>query len=836
MNSFIKLFIAINMIFIASCDRPKEVSVYLDPNKDVETRTKDLLKRMTLEEKIDMIGGYNVFSIRPSERLKIPEIKMSDGPLGLKHDGIATAFPAGIAMAASWNKELINIVGEAIGREARSKGVHIVLGPAINIHRAPMCGRNFEYYGEDPYLASRMAVAYINGIQKIGVCATVKHFAANNQEYDRHNISSDVDERTLNEIYFPAFKSAIEEGHVGAVMTSYNLLNGVHCSEHHQLIKEILKGRWKFDGFVVSDWGSTYNGIAAVKAGIDIEMPSGSNMNQKNLLPAISSGEINVSEIDDKVRRILHTMFRFGFFDRPQQDSSFLMNFQAPKYIALQAAREGIVLLKNSNRLLPLKRNQVKSIAIIGPNVHPAVTGGGGSSYVTPPYSVSVLDGITQVTGVGKEIFYSKGLEPSYENIFKHSTFYHGEKEKEDLVVELFSNLKMEGTPEVTRVDKNINFISDNDSIEICSKLGYSIRWRGKIKVNESDFYQFVVWSDDSLRLYIDNKLSINFDKDKYRTLDAAELYLKSNSIHDIRLEYYRTSGRGRVAFGWGKPDYLILPEVAKISKQADVAVVCVGFNSQIESEGFDRSFELPDGQGKLIREVANSNPKTVVVLTAGGNVDMTNWIDEIPVLIHSWYLGQEGGTALAEIIFGVINPSGKLPVSFERKWENNACYKNYFVSSNEKRIRYKEGIFLGYRHFDKEGITPMFPFGFGLSYTTFTYNNLTLVPKNMQRGQKLKINFDLTNSGKMDGAEIVQIYVSQSKSKVPRPVKELKRFDKVILKCGETKTLSFEIDESALSYYDVTRNIWVAEPDNYKVLIGSSSKDIRLTGLFKFK
>ena len=404
-NTLCSVLAAAALLFITAA-YAQNLDRYKDPTVAVEERVNDLLSRMTLEEKIDMLGGMEDFYIRPNERLGIPKIKMADGPLGVRNYGKATAFPAGICFAASWNKDLAQRYGEAVGREARSKGVHIMLSPGVNIYRAPMCGRNFEYYGEDPYLASRMVVKYIEGIQSQGVVATVKHYAVNNQEYDRHTVSSDLDERTLREIYLPVFRSAVEEAHVGAVMNSYNLVNGVHCSQNTHLLTEILKGDWKFDGLVMSDWGSTYDGVAAANAGLDLEMPSGAHMNRDTLLPAIRSGKLKVATVDDKIRRMLRIMFRFGFFDREQLDPSLPLYNPDSRLVALQAAREGIVLLKNKGGLLPLDRTKVRSIAVIGPAASPAVPGGGGSSRVQPFRSVSFLDGIIAASGDQVKVLY----------------------------------------------------------------------------------------------------------------------------------------------------------------------------------------------------------------------------------------------------------------------------------------------------------------------------------------------------------------------------------------------------------------------------------------------
>jgi len=639
---------------------------------------------MTLEEKIDMLGGEDSFYIRQNERLGIPKIKMADGPLGVRNYGDATAFPATIGITASWNKALMQDIGAAVGKEARSKGVHIMLAPAVNIHRAPMCGRNFEYLGEDPYLAGQMAASYVKGVQGQGVVTTVKHFALNNQEYDRHNISSDTDERTLQEIYLPAFKAAVDAG-VGAVMTSYNLVNGAHASEHPHLIQDILKGQWKFDGLVMSDWESTYDGVRAANAGLDLEMPSGKFMNRQNLLPALKAGAINERTIDDKIRRLLRVMFRFGFFDRPQENPSLPKYSADSRLIALTAAREGIVLLKNEGNLLPLDRSKVKSILVIGPNAHPAVTGGGGSSRVHPFRSVSALEGLTQIAGSSVKVFYENGLNPA--------------------------------------------------SLAFAAKT--------------------------------------------------------------------------------------------------DAAVVVVGFKPSTETEGSDRPFALAPEEERLIGEVGKLNPHTVVVINAGGNVSMANWIDSAAALLHSWYLGQEGGTALAEVIFGDVNPSGKLPVSFEKRWEDSSSYRSYYPQRNEKRVAYTEGIFMGYRHFDKSQISPMFPFGFGLSYTRFAYSNLKLSSPRIHSGEKLRVRFEIANTGKCAGAEAAQLYLRDLKPREARPLKELKGFAKVFLEPGQSKTVEIELGPEAFSYFHPKQNAWLADPGTFEVLIGSSSRDVLLTQSF---
>ena len=805
---------------------------YKNPGTPVEQRVDDLLQRMTLEEKVDMLGGVDGFYIRPNERLGIPKIKMADGPLGVRNYGPATAFPAGIAFAASWNPELVRRFGEAVGKEARSKGVHIMLSPGVNIYRAPMCGRNFEYFGEDPYLASRMVVAYVTGVQSQGVVATVKHYAANNQEYDRHKVSSDVDERTLREIYLPTFRAAAAEAKVGAVMTSYNLVNSIHASQHHHLINEVLKGDWKFDGFVMSDWESTYDGVAAANGGLDLEMPAGSHLNRDTLLPAIKNGTVTTSVIDDKVRRMLRVMFRFGFFDRAQADSSLPLYNPDSRLIALQAAREGIVLLKNSGNILPFDRKKVRSIVVAGPNAHPAVTGGGGSSRVQPFRAVGILDGITSVAGNDVKVFFAAGVLGDNEETFRSAQFFaeFGGKEARGLKGEYFANKELSGPPALTRVDRRINFQWENTGpAGHLPEDQFSVRWIGTMRVDAQGVYDFIVRGDDGYRLYVNNKLVVDNWQDQAATTVTAAVDLRANSSNEIKLEYYENSGSAEISFGWRRHQEVNNSEAVKLAATSDAAVVCVGFNSETEGEGFDRPFDLPREQEELIREIAKVNKHTVVVLTAGGNVSMTRWSEDVGGLLQAWYPGQEGGTAIAEILFGDVNPSGKLPATFEKLWEENATAASYYDEDKDKRVTYKEGVFLGYRHFDKINIKPMFPFGFGLSYTTFEYRNANIHPKSFTSDQSVTVTFDVTNTGKREGAEIAQVYVRDVESSVPRPMKELKAFQKVRLKPGEKRNVTMELDRSAFSFYDVKQNGWNTEAGEFEILIGSSSRDMKL-------
>ena len=830
----IQYTVTILIVFVLSSSfvAAQSISPYKDAKATVETRVQDLLSKMTLEEKIDMLGGVEGFYIRPNERLGIPKIKMSDGPLGVRTYGKSTAFPAGIAFAATWNKDLEHRYGEAIGKEARSKGVHIMLSPGVNIYRAPMNGRNFEYFGEDPYLASRMTVAYTNGVQSQGVVATVKHYAANNEEYDRHTVSSDVDERTLREIYLPAFRAAVEEAHVGSVMNSYNLVNGVHASENQHLLNEILKGDWKFDGFVMSDWNSTYDGVAAAKGGLDLEMPSGKYMNRDTLMPAIKAGKLPVSTIDVKIQRMLRVMFRFGFFDRPQLYPSLPLYSPDSKSIALQAAREGIVLLKNQQNVLPLDRGMIKTIAVIGPDAHPAVTGAGGSSQAQPFRSVSMLDGIIAAAGDKIKVYYSPGTGADPESIFRTSEFLTpGDNNQlvRGLKGEYFSNRDFSGAPAITRIDRRIRFEWGESAPAPSMPLDdFSVRWTGKIRMESDGDYEFFVQGDDGYRLTIDNQRVLDEWRDQGANLKQAKVRLKAGQLADVKLEYYERSGNAEISFGWRKASDPKESDAIRLASLCDVAVLCMGFNATTEGEGFDRTFALPKEQEDLIKSVAAVNKKTIVVLTAGGNVAMTGWIDEIAGLLHAWYPGQEGGTAIAEILFGDVNPSGKLPATFEKRWEDNATFGSYYAK--EKKLPYTEGVFVGYRHFDSKNLEPLFPFGFGLSYTTFEYRNLKVAPSAHTMDPKISVEFEVVNTGSRPGAEIAQLYVGEVNPSLPRPVKELKAFEKVWLNPGASTKVSLSLDKNAFAYYDVGARGWKVNPGKFVVSVGSSSRLIRFS------
>jgi beta-glucosidase len=802
--------------------------------EEVAKRVNALLAKMTLEEKIDYIGGENNMFIRAVPRLGIPRLKMSDGPMGVRTWGKTTAYPAGIATAASWDTDLAKRIGVALGQDARARGVHFVLEPGMNIYRAPMCGRNFEYFGEDPYLASRMAVANIEGVQSQGVIATAKHFVANNQEWDRHNVSSDVDERTLREIYLPAFEASVKEAKVGAIMDSYNLINGVHATQNAFLNIELARKEWGFGGIVMSDWDATYDAVGAANGGLDLEMPYAKFMKRALLEPAIQEGKVSEATIDEKVRHILTTAMEFGFFDRDQTLKNIPLDNPNGREVALEAARGSMVLLKNEGSLLPLDKSKLKSIAVIGPNAARAVTGGSGSSEAFPFSAVSFLDGIRKETGGKIEVATSSGIMMP-EEAAEATEFFADEARKEPgLKGEYFDSMQMSGMPALTRVDGHIDFHYGQDGYREGGPNRFSVRWTGYYVPAATGQYKLYVRGENGYRVFVDGKLVAQKQRTQLETLPAATLPLEGGKAYPIRLEYFKVHDGGRIALGITPENDGAAERAKAAAAKADVVVLCIGFDAATEGEGRDRTFALPPGQDELIRTILGANRRTLVVLTAGGAVDMTRWIDDTPALIDVWYPGEEGGTALAQILFGEYSPSGKLPASFERRWEDNATFYSYYDTNNSKHVAYTEGVFLGYRHFDRSSTKPLFPFGYGLSYTTFHYGNLRVEPAPAGGDALALVSFQVKNTGTRAGAEVAQLYVGDTHSHVARPVKELKGFAKVNLKPGETKTVRLTLNRRSFSYWDAKQHQWTAEPGEFAILVGSSSAKIELQGSFK--
>jgi beta-glucosidase len=740
---------ALSVGFVAQPQEAPASAIYKNAKAPLEARVHDLLGRMTVAEKVSLLNGANWMQTVAIPRLGIPSIKMADGPAGIrawygpsaltnaansKFPKItSTAFPSGIAIAATWDPAMAQAVGQALGQEVRAIGRDMILGPTVNIQRVPLWGRNFEGFGEDPYLAARMGVGYIQGVQAEGVIATVKHFAANNEEFERHRMNETIDERTLQEIYFPAFKAAVQEAGVWSVMSAYQKVNGQYCSENPFLLQDVLRKQWGFKGFVVSDWGSTYSTDGVVNAGMDVEMPGGEVartwlltdgavkngnggdwLSPEKVLPRMKAGAISQATLDENVSSILHTMFVSGVFDRAEVTSAGEIDTPSQRAVARHAEAEGIVLLKNDGNLLPLDTSKIKTLAVIGPNAAVARTGGGGSSLVRSNYAVSPLDGIKERAGSGIQVSYALGAA-----------------------------IDEEGVSGAGLVE-NLGAASGGDA-------------RAAEKLRQ---------------------------------------------------------------------------QAVDVAAKADAVILVVGDNARVESEGFDRkTLDLPPGQDELIEAVLKANRNTIVVFNAGAPVNVSRWVNDVPAVVDAWFGGQEIGHAVADVLFGDVNPSGKLPFTFINDMQESPAYGNY--PGEDLQVKYAEGIYVGYRYFDKHNVAPQFPFGYGLSYTKFGYSDLKIKPAG---GSKFEVSLKVRNEGKRAGAEVVELYVHDGHSRVDRPVKELKGFRRIELGPGKSGEVRFSLDESAFAYYSTEKKDWVAEPGRFDLLVGSSATEIRARGSLEWR
>ena len=714
--------------------------IYLDVDQPIEDRVEDALQRMTLEEKIAVIHAQSKFSSAGVPRLGIPENWMTDGPHGVRAEvywdewnmagwtnDSCIAFPALTCLAATWNTEMAALYGKSIGEEARYRSKNVLLGPGVNIYRTPLNGRNFEYMGEDPHLAARMVVPYVQGVQQNGVAACVKHFALNNQETDRQRINVNVDDRALHEIYLPAFKAAVTEGGAWAIMGAYNKYKGEHACHNQYLLNDILKTEWQFDGAVISDWDGTHDTKQAIFNGLDMEFGTWREEMQDSKNPyslyylanpyleLIKKGEAGTQELDDKVRRVLRLSFRTNMAkDRP------FGSFGSPEHsqAARKIAEEGIVLLKNKKHTLPISlyKGKKRNILVVGENAVKNLTVGGGSSSLKAKYEISPLEGIKKRAGEWATVTYAAGYK----------------------------------SPAVREQDVR----------------------------------------------------------------DAKEPEPETIDLKALRAE------------------------AVKAAKKADMVVFIGGLNknSGQDCEESDRAnINLPYEQDKLIAELLKANANTVVVIISGNAVAMP-WADDAPAIVEAWYSGSEAGSALARVLFGDVNPSGKLPFTFFKKMNDFSAHAMGEYPGNGTNVAYRESVFVGYRWANRMHIKPLFAFGHGLSYTTFKYSSPTIDKKIISADETVHISVKIKNTGKREGQEVVQLYINDVVSAIPRPRKELKGFQKVQLKAGEEKTVTFTIHKEDLSYFNENHGKWIAERGEFEALIGSSSEDIRTKVSFKLK
>jgi beta-glucosidase len=818
-----------------------------------EKKINDTIAKMTLEEKIQMLSGSSMMASTGLQRLGIPAFRMSDGPVGAHVPPPSTAYAAGIGLAASWDRDLAVEIGTQIGRDARSRGANFLLGPGVNIYRAPLNGRNFEYFGEDPFLAGETAVGYINGVQSQGVSATIKHYAANNSEYFRFTSDSVVSERALREIYLPAFEAAVRKAHVGSIMDSYNFLNGEHATQNFHLNVEIAKQQWGFDGVMMSDWTATHDGVAAANGGLDLEMPFGVYMNAQALLPAVKAGTVKESVIDDKIRRLLRAGYRFGWINQDgtghaQLDASIPRYNQQGRVAALHGAEEGIVLLKNKGNLLPLDPAKVKTIAVIGPDAFPAIPTAGGSGQVPAFSDVSALKGISDRLGLKANVVYDRGV-PKLSVLAMRSGFsLFGDKFVPGLTVETFDNDKFTGTPVATRTETTANsgqnMLDNPDMLEMLDTITADQmaafmnmngaprfpRWTGYYFARAPGKFVVFVENQGRYRLLVDDKTLIDHSEIPKFALAQREIELAPGP-HKVVLEVLGTPqfGEGTTRIGVAQKDALVNQSAIDLAKTADAVVVAVGYNPDIETEGADREFHLPPGQEELIEKIAAVNPNVIVTVTAGGSVDASRWVDQVAGLIQNWYPGQEGGTALAEVLFGDVNPSGRLPISWERKLEDNPSFAYYYPTPGTLKIPYKDDVFVGYRGYEHNGVKPLFPFGYGLSYTSFKYAGLAILPGSA--AGTFEVSFDVTNTGSKPGADVAQVYVSEDKPQAARPPQELKGFARVAINPGETRRVTVPLSPRSFSWYDEKAAAWRADAGTFTIHVSRSSADPQLEG-----
>jgi beta-glucosidase len=798
-----------------------------------------LINQMTFEEKVSLLAGADMWHTVPIERLGVPVIKVTDGPNGARGKGGSTSptsacTPCGAALGATWNIELVEEVGKLLAEEVKAKGAHILLAPTVNIHRAPNAGRNFECYSEDPFHSGAIATAYIDGLQKNGAGACIKHYIANDQEFERNSISSEVDERPLHEIYLEPFRIAIEKAKPWAVMSSYNRINGVYAADNDYTLYEILKERWGFDGIVMSDWFGTY-GPAASESGLDLEMPGPARWTKlEHVQKALESGRMTEEKLNDKVRRLLRTIERAGAFENPELQPEQNSDNPAHRPVLRRASAESIVLLKNDGSL-PL--DDAKNILVLGENAVFAQIVGGGSAHVNVPYVVTPLEGIkSRAKG---DVRYAIGT-PTHRNLpTAQAGWFKSDEGAIGLTMRAYTNADLAGEAYSTETCDRFNFSWFNTETAAPNPEAFSVKFTGTLTAPESGSYDFGLASLGLSRLFLDGELLLDHwtgrsDKEMREKIVAKEL--ESGREYTILIEYsYAGKERWRgLRFGL-MPSLPADPiaEAVELAAKADVVVLLAGVTNEWESEGFDRpDMDLPRKQDELIQRVAAANPKTVVVLNVGSPVSMP-WADDVAAILQYWLPGQEGGNALADVLFGDINPSGKLPTTHPLRYQDNPAYIN-FPGENGK-VFYGEGIFVGYRYYEKREMAVRFPYGFGLSYTTFEYSDLKLDKDTCGPEDTITATLTVKNTGQRAGQEVVQLYIRDEQSRLVRPEKELKAFAKVALEAGESKTVTLTLDRQSLAFYDPSIPGWFAEEGRFEVLVGASSADIRLQAAFHY-
>ena len=810
-----------------------------------------LLEQLSLEEKVSLCHAATKFGNAGVERLGIPVLEMSDGPHGVRQeiskdswepagwdDDHSTYLPTGTAQAATWNREVMRDAGRVLGAEARERGKDVILGPGFNIIRTPLCGRNFEYYSEDPYLIAELAVPAVQAIQAQDTAACVKHYAANSQELNRDATDVEMDERTLREIYLPGFEATVKAGEVLTVMGAYNKFRGQWCCHNDYLVNQVLKAEWGFEGVYLSDWAGVHDTDEAVLNGMDIEMGTGKPYDEyylaKPFLEGLRSGKYPLSVLDDKVRRILRVLYLVGAFDANRLPGE--RNTPAHQAIARNAAREAMVLLKNDDAVLPLQPEKIRKLAVIGQNAVTKHSNGGNSSAVKCLYEVTPLEGIRAYLGDSVEVLYAPGYSGGEEGFSAIGTEYLSTVDEGSGVkgwtLSYYANQKFAGSVVVSEYTEAPSFEHETFSApEGIDRNLHSAVFRAELSVPESGDYVLGFVTDGDVTLTVDGVLMVNTDGLMQREKRRVSRYFTAGQTHVIELSYKCRDTMDCLHFGWVPPwanqseQTSEKDKALSLAAEADAVIFCGGLTHREDLEGKDRQhLQLPDQQDALIEALLDVNPNTVVALTGGAPVVMP-WADRAKAILWMWYAGMEGGHAAAEILFGKVAPSGRLPMTFPNSLEE--CPAHKIGTYGFDKSAYSEGLNVGYRYYVSESIQPLFPFGHGLSYTDFEYKDLQLSPG--EGDAILSVRVDVTNTGSVPVKEVVQLYLQDVEASVYRPKMELKGFEKISLAPGETQTVCFELSLRDLSFYDDVGMDWKAESGEFIVHIGRSSQDIRL-------
>lgn len=824
-------------------------------------RVDDLLAELTLDEKASLTSGVDMWHGHGVERVGITALKVSDGPVGVRGDrwvGTTSACaPCGTALGATWNPDLVGEVGRVLGEEAASKSVDIVLAPTVNLHRNPLAGRNFECYSEDPFLTARSAVAFIDGIQSTGVGACIKHFVANDSEYQRHTISSEVGERALRELYLVPFETVVRETDLVSVMSAYNRLNGTYSAEHHWLLEEVLKGEWEFDGLVMSDWWGTMSPTSA-EGGLDLEMPGPPKHLGPTVAERIRAGELDLAVLDGMVRRILTVSERFGLLDGPTRPAERSEDLPEHREVLRRAAVEAVVLLRNdrpsgSGRddalpILPLDLDTVRRVALIGPNADVPAALGGGSAAVNPHHVVTVLDGLRAALPAEVDLTHHIGVN-AYRNAPPIDTRRlrptgAGDGER-GLTVEYFANRELSGEPtHVERIGSPRLTWMGADAAPGVSTDNFSLRVRSTFIADSAGEHTFaLVTGGTGGRVTLSGETILdNYSGQEPGTaffgLGSAEIRatveLAEGEERELVGEFTGYEGLQVAAFLIGHLPPVPadgIAQAAAAAADADVAIVVVGLNQDSESEGEDRtSMSLPGEQDELLRAVIAANPATVVLVNAGSVVDLSA-ADGAAAIAQTWYLGQETGDAIAALLLGQVSPSGRLPTTYGRREQDWSSYLNY--PGDAGKVLYGEELFMGYRGFDRLGIEPEFPFGHGLTYSTFDWSAASLSSQSLsleqlETGVELTLSLDVTNTGACTASEVVQCYVHDSEHSMSRPDQELRGFAKVELAPGDSARVSIPLDHRSFAVWDPPSASWLVEPGEFEIRASASSRDLR--------